>query len=88
MKSRVKLTMKGDVKVLKTSSGPVTLLDRFKQYYVQAITVVGTLLLVLNQVTPLLDFVPASKSYVTIGIAVLTSVSALLKNNETWVEDL
>ena len=71
-----------------TETDVLSLLDKLKSYYTVIITVVGTALVVVNQLTPVLDFIPVAKPYVTTGIAVLTGVLAFLKKNEQWVEDL
>lgn len=71
-----------------TSTDTLTLLDKLKSYYVQAITLVGSLLVLVNTLTPVLDFVPAAKTTVTAVIAVLTAVSAFLTQNRQWVENL
>jgi hypothetical protein len=71
--------------VVKTTDQPLTWLDKLKSYYQVAITVVGTLLVALNQLTPVFAFFPASKGVITIAIAVLTALATLLKSNEQWV---
>lgn len=74
--------------VVATTTTPLTLLDKVKSYYVQAIAIIGTVLVVVNELTPVLDFVPAAKHTVTVAIAVLTALSTLLKQNQQWVETL
>jgi low affinity Fe/Cu permease len=74
--------------VVATSDAPLNFLDKFKSYYVQAITVVGSVLVLVNTLTPVLDFVPAAKSTVTAVVAVLTAVSVFLTQNRQWVENL
>jgi hypothetical protein len=59
------------VQVLKTAVGPAALIDKFEAYHKSAIVLVGAVLAILNQVSPLGAFLPAT------AIAVLT-VSAFL----------
>lgn len=77
------------VKVVNRKAGPVTLLDKFKGYYHTAIAVLGGILIFVNETTSALNFLPGNdKHYVDIGIAILTAIATLLKNNEQWVDDL
>jgi hypothetical protein len=73
---------------VKTVAGPVTFLDRVKNYWKFAITAVGTLLVVLNELTPMFTVFGLSQHTVTVVISVVTMLSVFLKSNETWVEDL
>ena len=75
--------------VVDAATGPVSTLDKVKGYYKGLITLVGSLLIIANEATPLLNFLPANdKQYVTYGIAILTTAAAFLKGNEHWVDDL
>jgi hypothetical protein len=71
--------------VVQTTDQPLTWLDKLKSYYQVVMTVVGTLLVAVNQLTPVFALIPASKGTVTIVIAVLTALATLLKSNEQWV---
>jgi hypothetical protein len=76
------------VNVVAETTGVVTVLDKLKGYYKTLITVVGSILVILNEVTPLTDFLPASqRHYVTVGIVFLTALGNFLKSNEHWVDD-
>jgi hypothetical protein len=67
------------VQVLNAAFGPATLIDKFKAYYNSAIVLVGAVLAILNQVSPLGAFLPATaRGWLTTAIAVLTVVSAFL----------
>jgi hypothetical protein len=67
------------VQVLETGVGPAMLIDKFKAYYKSAIVLVGAVLAILNQVSPLGAFLPATaRGWLTTAIAVLTVVSAFL----------
>lgn len=72
------------VQVLKEKPGTVTWLDKAKGYYKEAIAVVGTLVVLLNQLTPLFG----GNRYFTAAAVVVTAVGVLLKNNEQWVDSL
>lgn len=77
------------VKVVATRAGAVTLLDKLKAYYHTLIVIVGSILVIVNEVTPLLNFLPdGGKQYVSVAIGVLTAVATALKSNEHWVDDL
>lgn len=77
------------VNVVDETSGPVTFLDKLKGYYHTLIVVIGSVLVILNEVTPVLNFLPDNgKQWVTGAIAVLTIAATALKSNEHWVDDL
>lgn len=77
------------VKVVDEKVGAVTFLDKAKGYYKGLIALVGSLLIVLNQVSPLLNFIPGNgKEYVSYAIGLLTVAGAFLKENQHWVDDL
>lgn len=83
------VTPAAPVKVIAQKAGPVTWLDKAKAYYHALIVLVGSLLVTLNEVTPLLNFLPDNgKQWVTGAIAVLTVAATALKSNEHWVDDL
>ena len=60
------------------------MLTKLKAYYKWLVSAVGAVLIVLNEVLPVLN--GDVKNYVTIGIAVLTSLSVFLVKNEPVVE--
>lgn len=77
------------VKVLTTASGTLTWLDKAKGYYKGLIALVGAVLVILNQLTPVFDFLPGQlKQYFTVAVSVLTAVSAFLVANQHWVDDV
>lgn len=77
------------VKVVDEKPGPVTWLDKAKGYYKELIVLVGAILVFLNEVTPVLNFLPEQdKRYVTVAIGFIAAVSTFLKRNEKWVDDL
>lgn len=76
------------VKVLTTAPGTLTWIDKLKGYYKGLITLVGSVLVIANELTPVFDFLPAQdKGYITAGIAALTALSAFLVSNQHWVDD-
>lgn len=75
--------------VLQAVPGPVTVLDKAKGYYKGIIAALGSLVIIINEVTPLFNFLPGQdKHYVTVAVAVVTGVLTFLKSNEHWVDDL
>lgn len=77
------------VKVVNAKTGPVGFLDKAKGYYKGLIAAVGAILVIVNELTPLLNFLPGQdKQYVTLVIGVLTTAATFLKSNEHWVDDL
>lgn len=77
------------VMVLKSEPGAITLLDRLKGYYKGLIAVITAVLVIANELTPVLNFLPGQdKQYVTIAIAVVGSVLTFLKDNEHWIDDV
>lgn len=78
-----------NVKVVGEKSGDVTWLDRAKGYYHTLITLVGAVLVLLNQATPVFSFLPENwHGYVSVAIVFLTAAANFLKQNEQWVNDL
>jgi hypothetical protein len=77
------------VTVVAASTGAVTFLDKAKGYYKALITAVGAILVILNEVTPLTDFLPENqRHYVSVGVVAITTLANFLKSNEHWVDDL
>jgi hypothetical protein len=77
------------VKVVDSKPGPVSWLDKLKSYYHTAITLLGALLIFVNEVTPALDWLPGNdKQAVTVAIGFLTALANFLKSNEQWFEEL
>lgn len=76
----------GDVGVVNIKPGEVSFFDKLKAYYHTAITVLGALLVLLNEITPLTNSLGESaKHIVTVVILVLTAILNALKSNEVWV---
>jgi predicted benzoate:H+ symporter BenE len=76
------------VQVLTTTTGLVGVLDTLKGYYKGAITAITALLVIVNELTPVLNFLPGQdKQYVTAAIAFVGAVLTFLKDNEHWVDD-
>jgi hypothetical protein len=59
-----------------------------KNYWKFAITAVGTVLVVINTVTPLFTGFGVSPQLITVVVSVVTAASVFLKSNEAWVESL
>lgn len=77
------------VKVVAEAAGPVTFLDRVKGYYKALIALVGAILVIANELTPVLNFLPGlDKQYVTIAISAVTAFGVFLRDNEHWLDDL
>lgn len=77
------------VKVTKETDGPVTWLQKFQGFYKEAIVVVGSVLIVLNQVAPIFNFIPDPvHHYFVVIVAIVTGVSAVLVKNQTWINSL
>jgi hypothetical protein len=76
------------VQVVDERPGAVTFLDKLKGYYKALITVVGAVLLALNELTPLTDFLPmTAQHWLSVAVAVGTAILTALKANEHWVDD-
>lgn len=78
----------GYTNVLKEADGNVTVLDKIKGYYKALYALVGTLLMILTNATPIFSFLPIDDKYLTIIIGFLTTLSVLMKRNQTWVDEL
>lgn len=77
------------VVVVATKAGTVTTLDKIKGYYKGLIAAVGSILVIINEVTPLLNFLPGQdKQYVNLVIGFITTAAVFLKDNEHWVDAL
>jgi hypothetical protein len=77
------------VKVVEQAAGPVNVLDKLKGYYHTIITVIGAVLVLVNEVTPVTDFLGGnSRHWVSVAVVFLTAVVNFLKSNEHWVDDL
>lgn len=77
------------VEVVKTTPGPVTLIQKIKLYYKAIIAFIGTLLVLLT--SPEIGFLghllPADQQHwLSVGIGILTVVLTFLKENEHWVD--
>jgi hypothetical protein len=85
---KVLVNPKGDG-TLARKAGSVTFFDKVKGYYHTLITVVGSILALLNQFTPLTNFLPDNvRGAITAAILFLTAVSNFLVSNQQWVNDL
>lgn len=79
----------GPVLLVKTEAGSVTWSDKVKAYYKGIIAVITSILVVLNTLTPVFNFLPGQdKQYITVGIAVIGGLLAFFKDNEHWVDAL
>jgi hypothetical protein len=80
------------VVVAKTLAGPVSLLDKIKGYYHTLITVLGAVLVLLNEAVGAVGWIPGYGSqiagWVSAGIVFLTALVNFLKSNETYVDSL
>lgn len=88
VKAQVQITADG-VEVVKTIPGVVGVVDKVKGYYKSAIAALGTLLILLNTLTPTFAFLGGDfQHWFTIAVALVTTVSVFLKSNEHWVDQL
>ena len=91
-KQKQEIAPEGGATVIETKPGTVTFLDKIKAYYHTLITVVGGILVVLNQVLPATHIIPGygtqAAGYVSAAIVFLTALVNALKSNETWVNAL
>lgn len=77
------------VEIVASTAAPVTLVQKLKGYYKGLIALIGSLLIVVNQVTPILHFLPAEDvKYVNLVIGILTVAGTFLKENEHWVDSI
>ncbi len=76
------------VQVVDERTGAITLLDKLKGYYKALITVVGAVVLGINELTPLTASLPTTaQHWLSVAISVLTAILTFLKANEQWVDD-
>ena len=77
------------VMIVGTGNGAVSTLDKLKGYYKGIIAVITAALVIANELTPVLNFLPGQdKQYVTAAIAAAGGLLAFFKDNEHWVDDL
>lgn len=77
------------VKVTKETDGPVTLIQKLQGYYKALIVLVGAILVIVNQATPIVNFLPANiQHYFNSIVVVLTAISVILVKNQTWINSL
>lgn len=77
------------VKVTKETEGPVTFVQKVQGYYKAIVAFVGVLLLILQQVSPLQNLLPANLQHpFTVAVGTVTAISVLLTKNQTWVDSL
>lgn len=75
--------------VVAEKAGSVGLLDKAKNYYKGLIIGLGSLLIVLQQATPLFNFLGDDntvKTTFTVVVLAVTTALAVLKDNEKWVD--
>lgn len=78
-----------EVKVLDAKVGEVNWMDKLKAYYHTVITVLGAILVVLNEMTPITDALPEGGKHAVTGVILfLTGLFNALKSNEVWVQKL
>lgn len=76
-----------NVHVVATKVGAVTILDKVKAYYHTLIAVVAAVLLFLNQVTPIADFLPVQyRHWFSTAVVVVGAALIFLKSNEHWID--
>jgi hypothetical protein len=70
--------------------GGVTVFDKLKKYYKGLIMTLGAVLIILNEATPLFDnvFHGTAGNIFTSIVAGATTLLAILKSNEHWVDSL
>ncbi len=85
-KMQVKLA--GDrATVVAIKAGNVTIIDKLKKYYKAIIALVGGIVLLLNQITPMTAMLGASTQHaISVALVFLTSLLVFLKSNEHWVD--
>lgn len=90
VKERVEVQqVTGDVVVIDAKPGEVKWTDKVKAYWHTVITVIGALLVLLNQVTPITEqFGGNVQKIATTVIIFLTALLNFLKSNEVWVNKL
>lgn len=75
--------------VVDEKPGEVNFFDKLKGYYHTMITVIGAILVLLNEVTPITDSLPQSWQHtITLIIVGTTALLNALKSNEQWVQKL
>lgn len=70
------------VKVVDEKPGPLSLLDKLKAYYKFLLAAVGAIVVIVNELTPVLGHA----HWFTVAASLVTAVSVALKSNEHWVE--
>lgn len=75
--------------VVKEKPGEVNIFDKAKGYYHTVVTVVGAILLLLNQLTPVAELVGGDVQKWISGIIIfITALLNFLKSNEQWVNKI
>jgi hypothetical protein len=88
-KARVEVQPSGQAAIVETAPGPVTFIDKAKGYYHTLITLIGTVLVMVNELTPVTDhFSPTIRHGITVFVLAATVVVNALKSNEQWVDSL
>lgn len=80
------------VAVRKVAAGPVSFMDKLKGYYHTIFTVLAALVVLLNELSSALgwipDYGPKLAGYISVAVVLLTAVVNGMKSNESWVDDL
>ena len=89
VKNRVEVAVDGTAAVVKSKPGQVNWKDKAKAYWHTIITVIGAILVLLNQITPITSQFGGNVQMVTNTVIVfLTAFVNFLKSNEIWVNAL
>lgn len=92
VKHQVEVTTDGAPAVVNAKAGPLTIFDKMKAYYHTIFTVLAAILVLLNQLLPVVHMIPGygeqAAGYVSVAIIAVTAVVNFLKSNEVWVEKL
>jgi hypothetical protein len=79
----------GRQEVLETSVIPPGFVGNLKVWYGKIIVVLTSFLAVVNELTPVLNFLPGQdKHYVTAALSFVAGAVALLKKYQAWVNSV
>lgn len=89
-KHQLEVSADGTASVINAKAGPVTLLDKLKAYYHTLITILAAVLVLLNQLAPVVHWIPGygeqTAGYVSAAIVAVAALVNFLKSNEVWIE--
>ena len=92
VKHQIEVNPVGTASVVNSAPGPVTFGDRVKAYYHTIFTFIAGILVLLNQVAPIVHWIPGygeqAAGYVSVAIVFVTALINFLKSNEVWVDKL